>query len=445
MKIQRYILIVFLLLLSPNYQILGQRQRPVSKPKQVPQSAPSPSPTPSKVNPTDGSTQIVKAEPSYLEVPFGQEYLKWTSIPQGFVGHEFKRVYTSVFRRSISKRGEFETTDAFKKRIATERAAPLFGSVFIDSEFAFSIQEVASKYDADSQTLNVEFPSRSILVTDAHQGKRFMDTFKVLSPVDQDFGTYVGQNAIGASRVVSKSIVLNFLFAPQNLDEFQNMLSRPRVAPVGKYSLSLSIDRAKDAKENLAALFVVTFAEPFADLSNQKLDPKIDFPYDILYVDSYLMGRLEEFWLYNRKTGEIYQKVSPRNLVSGSLNLDLPSGIRKVRILSKSMTEILSEAGVSEIEPKNSSEPRGLLATYRFSQYKKDKKYKAFFDSVTPFVEKYTVVTVDSDWPRTTEVKDLKFGRYFIYANDDTLTWNYPITFSTNGMRKQLSTANSTN
>ncbi len=128
----------------------------------------------------------------------------------------------------------------------------------------------------------------------------------------EDKGEYVESNTYGTKATVRKTEITNFSFAIRNIKEFDGVGGNS-YSPKIELSLKMSVERAKQAKENLATLFVVKLAPPFYDISSFDLKPTIDKPREIHSTDLILIGDVNEIWLFNGSSGEIYSKLKAKS------------------------------------------------------------------------------------------------------------------------------------
>src|SRR5215217_4611094 len=134
-------------------------------------------------------------------------------LPPDYRGHDSKEIIAALTRRdSQSVKGEFETTEQFRRRVKALDASPLSGGLTADSLLAFVIDGVETRYDADRGVMSVG-----------------------VNPQDIPVGVkYVNSWNLGADEV------------PQLREE-----------------LTMDVPAARAAKQNLRALAVVVLRAPY--------------------------------------------------------------------------------------------------------------------------------------------------------------------------------------
>ena len=130
-------------------------------------------------------------------------------LPRSYTGVDTIR-FAKMFKARIEsvKKGEFETSEEFTKRIANTDVllAPIKTSVL----YAFRIEDIDVDYDADRQAYR--FGGYSCNETSSTGTSKDWVTCKV-APIIRKQETYVGSNIYGASRRVEGKEGLDFALA----------------------------------------------------------------------------------------------------------------------------------------------------------------------------------------------------------------------------------------
>jgi hypothetical protein len=237
-------------------------------------------------------------------------------LPRQYQGIDPELLYGELEKRSKeSAKGEFETTEAFKGRIARVEMTPLTGNITKDGLIPLAISKesdifdkVTSRYDADKNELTVTIEMEApIIGVQSDFDKRSMPLKYIFRPPS----TYIGQNAYGAKVRIEKSYTYIFQILIENFRDF--LVSQP-----GTYKdaitvrLNMSPSVAMAVKADLRVLTMFRLREPYFEQGFTSHKPTIAEPKDTLGVYQYLVGDATQFWFYNYATGEIYAKLQPR-------------------------------------------------------------------------------------------------------------------------------------
>ncbi|WP_431858682.1 hypothetical protein [Azospirillum sp.] len=207
------------------------------------------------------------------------------------------------------KKDEFETTDTYRARLGQqmEKVNALLRSKIGEERIVVSVPVVqhAMKYDADRGALTIGsffspvetgeaggFPEsvyRTVIVTDT---------------LDRQVGGYVGENAYGAKRAVSKTTVRQAGIAVSENSSSIDVRYWPRK----DYSLTLnmSADEARSAKANMRVLAVGRLREPYVVQGTYRHSPTIDMPMDTEVKSTAVNTALDCAIMYNPATKKVY-------------------------------------------------------------------------------------------------------------------------------------------
>ncbi|MFH1702366.1 MAG: hypothetical protein ABIB41_02890 [Nitrospirota bacterium] len=271
------------------------------------------------VAPTKASTTS-----RYLNVSFDPAIEK---IPVPYLGHDIEQVYKAFDeRKRAEQKDEFESTEQYQRRLATQDEKPLFGSVGQNSILAF-VSSPSSAYDADSQTLKISLHTSP--VWQSVQIDRSRLALEIKSEITKKKS--MGQNAYGAKVEIEELYVKEFELAIHNQVDFetekdlgkswkdiQSMMSEynlPSESFKGEMEatfvkrLKMQPADARTVKDKIAALILVKPTAPFissgATLHEATFKDPNQFLGQMYYVDVDLL----EIWIYNKQSGELLTKI----------------------------------------------------------------------------------------------------------------------------------------
>jgi hypothetical protein len=273
------------------------------------------------------------SRPPYLSIAFDKSTI---SLPPNFRGHSAIAIYEAVKQRIKSAdKDEFETTEAYHQRIKAETLKPLLGVITQESVLAFVIDKNDSTYDADKGILSVR--SELSRVT---SGVRLDEQRRSLlwDIVNNERSSYVGTNAYGAKVNVERSMADFYEISFANHGEFptekyldettrklleeeretykrygvtESVSGRDFLSKLGfSFTLNMTPDVAKRAKENLRLLLVCRLADPPVIEGTTYSKPTFDHPRESFFQIHNLNTKLLEVWIFNASTGEVYDKQS---------------------------------------------------------------------------------------------------------------------------------------
>ncbi len=220
------------------------------------------------------------------------------NLPRNFNGHDIEKI-NSFFKQNASKKGEYETTEEYKKRIA---------QLNLENIYAFKIEDSwlihVDPYYADSQILRIEINTTPVNASDDFYDKR--DSF-IIKEKRQSERSYLGRNAFGVSAMVKEVYILRYGLALINGKNFG----------IYRFDIKTPIDKAKNLKEKLAFIIVCKVnppheIDPIAFDGSDYIKATLNNPIELIYKIYYLNIEALEIWAYNEQTGEIHLK---KNLI----------------------------------------------------------------------------------------------------------------------------------
>jgi hypothetical protein len=242
--------------------------------------------------------------------------LNTTVLPRRYNGANPEAIFAALEKRSkASQKDEFETTAAYQARLVASQTEKLVGTfglndiipVVLASESLYGID---SQYNADAEELAVKITARSAIIgVRADLDKRALDVkYDFHAPTE-----YVGVNGYGARVTVEKSTTYIYSLLFQNFNSYSFELPA-RFSASGSVvtRLKLSPIEAKKAKESLRALLLIRLQTPSTEKGYISKKPTIQDPKETFAVYHYLVADVEQVWIYNYETGQVYKRLLPR-------------------------------------------------------------------------------------------------------------------------------------
>lgn len=273
-----------------------------------------------------------KKKEKYTTKPFD---ITADKLPPNYAGHDAKQLYQNIQqRKSREKKGEFETSEQFQKRVEKESTAPILGSLGTDNYFVFQPMKIDSQYDADKKVLSVPFDF-ALGLLDKDKTRKVIDIKSEVVKV----GTYTATNAFGALINVEEMIYRKYLLAISNYsifsienytdarlkDLFAKYSNDTPSSPVTKYpSITLSSqigeaiiarfimspEEALSAKKNMRVILICKIEAPFISADSSYSKPTFDKPTGWLSEEQYIYASLYEIWFYEYSTGKVFTKIN---------------------------------------------------------------------------------------------------------------------------------------
>jgi hypothetical protein len=182
-------------------------------------------------------------------------------LPARFVGHDSRRIGETLWKK-FAEKNEFESTQQYQARLRSEKEKPLFGDLTLNSILALTIEhESELSYDADRQICQVDVPRTFVTVHASEASRRAME------------------------------ITYPYWVIPDNPGDFD--IDAERLL----YEVRMNADTARAAKSRLRILLCCRLVSPFVVRAYNH--------------NECIIGGIEEIWLYNIETGEIYRKIKP--------------------------------------------------------------------------------------------------------------------------------------
>ena len=247
-------------------------------------------------------------------------------LTPNFVGHNIKTIYNELSKRSSgAEKGEFETTEEFRSRVQRENTAPLSGNLDKNGLFAFTLTNSSGEvfYDADLRMMTVAIVLENVSTTS--------DKKAMTSQFDLSEEKYEASNAYGAKTMVTRMLDKNHEIAFGNYSNFGktryvNSITRKlgytsdiHARDAILIQIQMEVGIARKVKEHLKALALVRIIEPYTFEDTFYRKPTFNDPKEYFVHYCYLNTELEELWIYDDTTGEVFAKKKSIDLaVMGS-------------------------------------------------------------------------------------------------------------------------------
>jgi hypothetical protein len=254
------------------------------------------------------------ASQGWLNTPFDPSLEK---LPPHFRGHDPRAIYLALQKVGANPtKSEYESTAEFEKRKASIGDRALFGTLkagstvaFVRDEYTFPMLGLISNYDADHQLLAVTLRGRkSRLYLEGLFAPEILEV--VLGGKTTSSDSYIGTNAFGATREVSRSYEDQYGLALkpkkwpfEREDRFSDAESKFEI-------VNISSSQARQLKQNLRILFIGTLQEPWTHHDVEGREAKFDSPYEST-TSKYLLDFVpKEIWFFDYSTGIVLKKIA---------------------------------------------------------------------------------------------------------------------------------------
>jgi hypothetical protein len=247
------------------------------------------------------------------------------NLTRGFLGHDARAICRAIEKTGPKEKAEFETTAQYEARLAGQAKKTLYGTLTMSSTFAFVVPthespkfvgsmyplNLRTKYDADSETMNVEigFSSMHPRGDEYAEGVRSI----IWNEVSRTDGSYLGSNAFGATtrveRTTETTTGLAFDIATTPLYRGKGSLDKI-VSESRRTSFHVSPQRAKLLKDGLRILVIATLIDPYTVNTEEYKDPTLEYPYEETRRYRYLKVAIEDVWIFDLTSGEVFVKLS---------------------------------------------------------------------------------------------------------------------------------------
>lgn len=225
-------------------------------------------------------------------------------LPQNFKGYSCTEIVKGLQSLNI-KKDEFETKQEFEDRLMNDGLKKLSGSITAADPMIFVYNKSLSdfKYDPESQA----FKGRSYFGKDGmlKEGYELFDAAPLVI-LSNSRKSYIGVNGFGASTKVEESStkVCGVIFKQAKKKTIYGPLKI-------EYNIPMASEKARELKDSLKIAFVGALSIPYLGRYVSFSKPTVSSPYDISITGDAIVIRLEEVWVFDEKTGEIFARVQP--------------------------------------------------------------------------------------------------------------------------------------
>ncbi len=237
-----------------------------------------------------------------------------TKLPNGYMGQDPAACFVNIVHKVATTKGEFETTEAYNARLAKLKTAPVVGSLSVGDVYAFKLMPdiVSSDYDADKQILHVRMKATRTVdpfdgPLDDMQSLELKDT---AVSVDQHDAT----NGFGAQTTVTEAKDNEVDLLPMNIKAFK--LSDTDDYKTQLTNVPLPLSTAPAVKPNIAILAIghlqVFKGNNYIGTLTNTHEATFSNPYQLETLHAYLIMQVDQFWVFNTQTGDVYAKVAPK-------------------------------------------------------------------------------------------------------------------------------------
>lgn len=248
------------------------------------------------VKPPTGKVPVVEHNDVYVQPkPFDTGI---SVLPENYSGVEIISFYNKL-SKSIQPKDEFETTDAYNKRVYNGCPKEMFSFVKTTKYKGGGWDSFTSKYSPDDGVLTVSYgPARYHLTRTGYE----LGYIKLIRTNERE-NEYVASNAYGAKTTVSS----------YHGDEYGIKVINKKAFDTKEFTIKLTPDEARAAKNDVSFLIIGKIEPSDNPLSITATDSNyssatIDCPVEYFYRLKLVCLKVYEVWVFNKKTGVIYVK-----------------------------------------------------------------------------------------------------------------------------------------
>jgi hypothetical protein len=258
--------------------------------------------------------------------------LSLEKLTPNYYGNNPKSILSALKnRKNTAKKDEFETSEQFEKRVENEKRLPIIGQIGLEG--IFSLQTKAGKgdikYSADDSEFTIEITLDKI--KEPLMSGSYNKNAKTIMLIDEliSSNTHSASNSYGAIIEVKEknyeeyqAAIANFKSFPfkEGISKFARDMyefkPNPRYLTDDRYKvmrisskLKANTNEAKSLKENIKVLLIGKIDEPQISDSYFHAKPTRDDPAELTVMTNYIYLNLQEIWIYNQATGQIYSKI----------------------------------------------------------------------------------------------------------------------------------------
>lgn len=254
---------------------------------------------------------------------------KLERLPLHYNGHSIALFQETILSNEVIAKGksEFETAAVYEERKKKVLESIKFENMSLNSRWAFmftpNIVGGYLKYDPEHS----QFSQHFYVQHNSNNSSPIPSFF--LEEKRRDVGSYIAQNAMGATaKVIKKDVLIRGLQITQcqrNNPDFggSNYIGLDE-GGLYVHTFSMPPEQAQKQKSQLRYLFIVnSFMDPYVVAVNDHYSPEFpDELFDTTARTITTFSKVDAVWLYNYETGEIIEKVAPCSIQQEKGKLD---------------------------------------------------------------------------------------------------------------------------
>jgi hypothetical protein len=239
---------------------------------------------------------------TYASAPFDTTV---DSLPPKYMGHSCRTLAKKLASLGL-KKNEFETTAAYRERLASASATVLTGSTTLADVVGFvstddGDSKIGGTYDADRGIMSI---MESVGSGEQMVGSALLTTVKLDQKL-KSHRSYEAANAYGRSVRVNSGTWDTCGLALSNFPHSTATI----IARAIRQSIAMTPDEAREAKGNLRLLFVGNADAPYWTEYRERSKATIDDPVELQWEGEAVVLRLSQVWIFNKNSGKVYKKI----------------------------------------------------------------------------------------------------------------------------------------
>jgi len=241
-----------------------------------------------------------------------------TSLPASYQGIDPSVTFINLVHKFETAKGEFETTQQYNDRLAKANKTPVIGDLMVDEDYEFKIDPscVRTVYDADKKEMTVKLTfvySKAVFSWGDPDNNTLL-----LQQTETGKQVYTATNGFGAEFQVAKATDNDVSLSVLNMKDFHFKMgfADDVVGDTTGFIVPMDVDAAKSAKANIAVLAICHLAQKdghYIASHHENTTPTTSSPFDLDITDAYINAKLDQVWVYDSATGQVYCRAEPRS------------------------------------------------------------------------------------------------------------------------------------
>jgi hypothetical protein len=227
----------------------------------------------------------------YLDAPY--DVAEGATTIKGAPWMDYFKLYQTLRKTKLPVKSEFETAAEFAARLEAN-PIKLYSTLTTASNISIGdfLDYDATTYDAESKTMHITFNIGRIDV-ERDEGAT-TGRGHVLFEGSKNVGSYVGQNAFGVKKRITRSVSSEMCVLMKDAEGFTSSFDVP-----------IPVEEARDSK-TLAYLFSGKLAYPYTGTYSYRDEPTITSPIDMTHFTScVIMEKSTRLIIYSIVTKKI--------------------------------------------------------------------------------------------------------------------------------------------